>query len=61
MTFDLDRYSYIGTTPTNGDFGIAQNDRRRHLHVIGQTGTGKSTVILNLLSQDLATLSPRAV
>ena len=54
MTFDLDRYSYIGTTTSNGDFGIAQDDRRRHLHIIGQTGTGKSPAILNLLGQDLA-------
>src|SRR6266851_783331 len=55
MTFDLERYSYIGTTVSNGDFGIAQEDRRRHLHIIGQTGTGKSTTLLHLLSQDLAT------
>ena len=54
MTFDLERYSYIGTTSTNAPFGIAQDDRRRHLHIIGQTGTGKSTAILNLISQDLA-------
>jgi hypothetical protein len=54
MTFDLERYSYIGTTATNAPFGIAQDDRRRHLHIIGQTGTGKSTAILNLISQDLA-------
>jgi Helicase HerA, central domain len=54
MDFDLERYSYIGTTVSDGHFGIAQDDRRRHLHIIGQTGTGKSTAILNLLSQDLA-------
>ena len=28
--------------------------RRRHLHVIGQTGTGKTTLLLNLITQDLA-------
>ena len=54
MTFDLEHYSYIGTTSSNAPFGIVQDDRRRHLHIIGQTGTGKSTAILNLLSQDLA-------
>src|SRR5436190_13061000 len=54
MTFDLERYSYIGTTTNNVPFGIAQDDRRRHLHLIGQTGTGKSTALLNLLAQDLA-------
>lgn len=54
MTFDLERYSYIGRTVNNSDVLISQADRRRHLHIIGQTGTGKSTALLHLLSQDLA-------
>src|SRR6202051_3369116 len=29
-------------------------ERRRHLYVVGQTGTGKSTLLLNLIAQDLA-------
>lgn len=29
-------------------------ERRRHLYVVGQTGTGKSTLLLNLIEQDLA-------
>jgi Helicase HerA, central domain len=28
-------------------------ERRRHLYLVGQTGTGKSTVLLNLIRQDL--------
>jgi hypothetical protein len=28
-------------------------ERRRHLYVVGQTGTGKSTLLLNLIEQDL--------
>jgi DNA helicase HerA-like ATPase len=28
--------------------------RRRHLYVVGQTSTGKSTLVLNLIAQDLA-------
>jgi hypothetical protein len=28
--------------------------RRRHLYLVGQTGTGKSTLLLNLIAQDLA-------
>jgi RecA/RadA recombinase len=28
--------------------------RGRHLHVVGQTSTGKSTLLLNLIAQDLA-------
>ena len=30
------------------------DERRRHLYVVGQTGTGKSTLLLNLINQDLA-------
>lgn len=29
-------------------------ERRRHLYIVGQTGTGKSTLLLNLITQDLA-------
>lgn len=32
---------------------LSPADRRRHLYVIGQTGTGKSKLILNLLRQDV--------
>ena len=34
-------------------FGIRQGDRRAHMHVIGKTGTGKSTLLGTLLRQDL--------
>ena len=30
------------------------DERCRHVYVIGQTGTGKSTLLLNLIAQDLA-------
>ena len=33
---------------------IPLDDRRRHLLVIGKTGTGKSALLLNLVTQDLA-------
>ncbi|MFD1156811.1 type IV secretory system conjugative DNA transfer family protein [Roseovarius aestuarii] len=33
-------------------FGIAQKDRLLHLYLIGQTGTGKSTLLQNLAWQD---------
>jgi hypothetical protein len=32
---------------------LDREERRRHLYVIGQTGTGKSTLLLNLIRQDL--------
>lgn len=33
-------------------FGIAPNDRLQHLYIIGQTGTGKSSLLFNLAFQD---------
>ena len=32
---------------------IAPDDRRRHLYLIGQTGTGKTTLFLNMIVQDI--------
>jgi hypothetical protein len=32
---------------------LMDDDRRRHLYVIGQTGTGKTTLLFNLLVQDI--------
>ena len=33
---------------------IKRNDRRRHIYVIGQTGTGKTTLLKNIAEQDMA-------
>src|SRR5947209_1766028 len=42
-------------THTMGDLVVLDSEeRRRHLYIIGQTGTGKSTLLLNLIAQDLA-------
>lgn len=35
------------------NFGIKQIDRRRHMYLIGKTGMGKSTVMENMLIQDI--------
>lgn len=32
---------------------IKKNDRRRHIYVIGQTGTGKTTLLKNIAEQDM--------
>jgi hypothetical protein len=32
---------------------ITRNDRRRHLYIIGQTGTGKTTLLKNMIIQDI--------
>lgn len=34
-------------------FGIKYPDRRLHMHVLGKTGTGKTTLLKNLIIQDI--------
>ena len=48
--------TYIGKRNLWGDeksFGISRVDRRQHLYAIGKTGTGKTTLLRNLICQDL--------
>ncbi len=35
------------------DIRILEEDRRRHLYIIGQTGTGKSVFLENMIAQDI--------
>lgn len=47
---------YFGKTDYRGEerlFGIARKDRRQHMYVIGKTGTGKSSMLHNIISQDV--------
>ena len=45
----------IGTSGVWGhEVVLDQATRARHLHVVGQTGTGKSSLLLHLIAQDLA-------
>lgn len=39
----------------NRRFGIRTDDRRRHMYVIGKTGMGKSTMLENMIIQDIQT------
>lgn len=34
-------------------FGIKTDDRRRHIYIIGKTGTGKTTLMRNMVLQDM--------
>ena len=38
---------------SNVKFGIKTDDRRRHMYFIGKTGMGKSTVLENMIIQDI--------
>lgn len=49
--------TYIGTRIIWGQdkfFGIRADDRSRHLYIIGKTGTGKTTLLKNIIVQDIA-------
>jgi DNA helicase HerA-like ATPase len=44
----------LGARITGDLIMLAPEERRRHVYIVGQTGTGKSTLLLNLIAQDLA-------
>jgi energy-coupling factor transporter ATP-binding protein EcfA2 len=53
---DPDEISYIGETNFRNEkhvFGIKRVDRRRHLYVVGKTGSGKSKLLELLIMADL--------
>lgn len=48
--------SYVGERTLWGQrapFGLSQADRRNHVYVIGKTGVGKTTVLRNIIAQDI--------
>ncbi len=52
--FDVKNNLYLGHH-IDRPVALSPAARARHLYVVGQTGTGKSTLLLNLIAQDLAT------
>ena len=56
MAYDPERIIQVGELEKRGNtvrFGIKEKDRSRHIYVIGQTGTGKSTLLEMLAMQDI--------
>ena len=43
------QFLYLGTTSST-DVALDALERRRHLYIVGQTGTGKSTLLLQALT-----------
>jgi hypothetical protein len=43
----------LGTIGAGIEVSLSENDRARHLYVIGATGTGKSTLLKSLIMQDI--------
>lgn len=44
----------IGKLTNGSPFSLSTDDRRRHFHIVGQTGTGKSVLLQNMLAADLS-------
>ena len=47
---------YFGKTDFRSSarlFGVKRSDRRQHMYVVGKTGTGKTTMIHNMMVQDV--------
>jgi hypothetical protein len=55
MATDNDITLFAKTNFRNRDvaFGIRRDDRRRHMYIIGKTGMGKTTLIENMVIQDI--------
>jgi hypothetical protein len=51
-----DRVTYLARVDFRNDrrvFGIRPPDRRSHIYIVGKTGTGKSTLLSNMIRQDI--------
>ena len=50
---DLTPLGYYNFRNQRKKFGIKTNDRRRHIYVVGKTGTGKTTLLKNMMISDI--------
>lgn len=50
---DDDGCCWLGTLSSGERVPLTHADRRRHVYIIGKSGTGKSTMLLNLMLADL--------
>ena len=51
-----DEFTLIWTTDYRNDkvnFGMIEEDKFRHMYIVGKTGTGKSTFLSNLIANDI--------
>ena len=51
-----DEFTMIWTTDYRNDkvnFGMIEEDKFRHMYIVGKTGTGKSTFLSNLIANDI--------
>ncbi|MFA6534589.1 MAG: hypothetical protein WCT37_05500, partial [Patescibacteria group bacterium] len=50
---DISLFATTNFRASNRLFGIKRLDRRRHLYVVGKSGTGKSKLLLSLITDDI--------
>ncbi|MCK5061875.1 type IV secretion system DNA-binding domain-containing protein [Candidatus Parcubacteria bacterium] len=50
---DINVFAETNYRNSNRRFGIMTNDRRRHMYLIGKTGMGKSTILENMIVEDI--------
>lgn len=56
LNLPYENVTFIGKTffrDHETSFGIKKADRRKHMYIIGKTGVGKSTLIKNMIIQDM--------
>lgn len=53
LNSDINFFGRTNFRGLNRPFGIKQADRRRHMYVIGKTGMGKTTLLENMVYQDI--------
>ncbi|MEK7513182.1 MAG: type IV secretion system DNA-binding domain-containing protein, partial [Patescibacteria group bacterium] len=51
---DVVYFGRINFRNQNRLFGVKRKDRRQHVYVVGKTGTGKTTLLHNMMIQDIA-------
>lgn len=50
---DINVFAETNYRNSNRKFGIKSSDRRRHMYLIGKTGMGKSTILENMIIEDI--------
>ena len=50
---DITYFAEVDFRNTRTRFGIKRGDRPRHMYIVGKTGMGKSTLLENLVVQDI--------
>ncbi|MEK7641336.1 MAG: DUF87 domain-containing protein, partial [Patescibacteria group bacterium] len=53
MAKDINIFGQVNFRGSTTRFGIKQDDRRRHMYLIGKTGMGKTTTLENMVISDM--------